>query len=176
MEPSTPILAILLGSLSALSATVASHSGQSRSELGRAVCRQFNFINAHGRLRLPGCMKALRTLEGEGHFTLPEKQSESTVRGPRCLDIVIPKPSELPLDVRQIKDMEITVVSRAEDRRIWNTLLAEEYLLGTTTFAGSQIRYLIRSAHGILGVVGFSGAALHLQARDQWVVGIMPSG
>jgi len=121
-------------------------------------------------------MKALRTLEHDGYFTLPEKQSESPVCGPRCLDIVIPKPYDLPLDVRQVKDVEITVVSRAEDRRIWNTLLAEEYLLGTTTFAGPQIRYLIRSAHGILGVVGFSGATLHLQARDQWVVGIMPSG
>ncbi len=52
---------------------------------------------------------------------------------------------------------------------IWNTLLAEEYPLRTTTFAGPQIRYLIRSAHGILGVVGFSGAALHLHDRDQWM-------
>lgn len=169
MESSTPILATLRGSLSAVSATVTSHSGQSRNDLGRAICRQFNLVTTRGKLRLSGCMKALSTLAHEGHFTLPEKQSESPVRGPRCLDIVIPKPSELPLDVRKIKDLEIAVVSGSEDRMIWNTLLAAEHPLGTTTFAGPQVRYLIQSAHGILGVVGFSGAALYLQARDQWM-------
>jgi len=61
-------------------------------------------------------MKALLTLAHEGHFILPEKGSESPVRGPRCLDSVIPKPSELPLDVRKIKDLEILVVSRGEDQ------------------------------------------------------------
>jgi len=114
-------------------------------------------------------MKALLTLEQQGHFTLPKKQSKSPVCGPRCLDTPIPKPTDLPLDVREIKEIEIVRVTHAADRAIWNTLMDAEHPLGTTTFAGHQVKYLIRSAHGILGAAGFSGAALYLKARDDWM-------
>jgi len=107
-------------------------------------------------------MKALLTLEQQGHFTLPKKQSKSPVCELRCLDAPVPKPTNLPLDVREIKKTEIVQVTHAEDRAIWNTLLDVEHALVTTIFAGHQVRYLIRSAHGIIGAVGFSGAALYL--------------
>jgi len=81
MEASFPILATFRDSLSVVSATVASYMDHSRSDLGRRVYRQFNFLDAKGELRLSGCMKALHTLECEGHFTLPEKRTESPVRG-----------------------------------------------------------------------------------------------
>jgi len=114
-------------------------------------------------------MKALLTLEQQSHFTLPEKQSNSPVCGPRCLDTPAWKPTDLPLDVREIKKIEIVQVTHAEDRAIWNTLLDAEHPLGTTTFAGHQVRYLIRSAHGLLGAVGFSGAVFYLKARQEWM-------
>ncbi len=43
---------------------------------------------------------------------------------------------------------------------------------GTTIFAGAQLRYLIKSAHGYLGAVGSCAAALYLKPRDAW----MPRG
>ena len=52
---------------------------------------------------------------------------------------------------------------------MWNTLLHFEHPQGTTTFAGCQVRYLVVSAHGVLGAVGFSAAALQLRARDAWM-------
>lgn len=44
-----------------------------------------------------------------------------------------------------------------------------EHPRGTSTFAGAQLRYLIQSAHGFLGAVGFSAAALYLKPRDAWM-------
>ena len=61
------------------------------------------------------------------------------------------------------------VVEDEVQRRLWNTLLAAEHPHGTTTFAGCQVRYLIGSAHGWLGAVGFSASALRLRARDAWM-------
>ena len=52
---------------------------------------------------------------------------------------------------------------------MWNTLLHFEHPQGTTTFAGCQVRYLVVSAHGVLGAVGFSAAALQLRAREAWM-------
>ena len=40
---------------------------------------------------------------------------------------------------------------------------------GTGSFVGHQMRYLVGSAHGWLGGVGFAASARHLKARDVWV-------
>ena len=44
-----------------------------------------------------------------------------------------------------------------------------EHPLGTTMFAGAQLKYLFRSEHGYLGAVGFASAALYLKPRDRWM-------
>lgn len=114
-------------------------------------------------------MAALRLLDREGHITLPQPQSASFVRGPRLLDTPVPKAEGVPSDLHQVRDLGIVRVAGREDRAIWNTLMAAEHPQGTTTFAGAQQRYLIESAHGILGAVGFSAAALYLAPRDAWM-------
>ncbi|MCY3628591.1 MAG: DUF4338 domain-containing protein [Bacteroidota bacterium] len=169
MDVHSPILAIFRGALPAVTETIAAHSEQSCSALGRVVCRQFNFVGTRGKLRHAGCMKALSLLEGEGHITLPANQSVSLVRGPRLLDTPVPQPTGIPSEVSKIQDLEIVQVTGSADRAIWNTVLASEHPLGTTTFAGAQLRYLFQSAHGILGAIGFSGAALYLKPREVWM-------
>ena len=169
MQAQSAILTVLRNALPSLSATVSAHQDKSRRALGRIVCAQFNFVNARGDARLSGCMKALGLLESEGHFSLPKPQTAAFVHGPRLLAEPVPKAVDVPTEVGQIKDLEVILVTNSEDRAIWNTLLDSEHPQGSTTFAGAQLRYLIRSAHGELGVVGFSSAALYLRARDEWM-------
>ena len=54
-------------------------------------------------------------------------------------------------------------------RRSWNTLIARAYRQGLTTFAGAQMRYLVGSAEGWLGALGFAAPALRLAARERWI-------
>ena len=82
----------------------------------------------------------------------------------------MPEAQGVPPDVRRIQDLEITLVRSAEDRAVWNTLMAHEHPQGVTTFAGAQLRYLVKSKHGYLGAVGFSAAALYLAPRDTWMM------
>ena len=82
----------------------------------------------------------------------------------------MPEAQGVPSDVRRIQGLEITLVRSAEDRAVWNTLMAHEHPQGVTTFAGAQLRYLVKSKHGYLGAVGFSAAALYLAPRDTWMM------
>ncbi len=75
----------------------------------------------------------------------------------------------MPPVVKQVEGLEIVLVEDAQQRALWNTLLHYEHPVGTTIFAGAQIRYLIRSAHGYLGAIGFSASALHLAPREKWM-------
>ena len=148
---------------------VAQGACESRAALGREVCAQFGFVDACGTAQLTGCLKALAVLETERRIPLPAPRLHGPRPSPRCLDAPVPAPVEVPAQVRDIEGLRLVVVEDEAQRRIWNTLLAEEHPQGTTTFVGCQLRYLIGSAHGWLGAVGLSASALHLHARDTWM-------
>lgn len=61
------------------------------------------------------------------------------------------------------------LVRSEAERRLWNELLLREHPQGEQIITGRQLRYLVRSAHGLLGALGVSASALHLEARDRWI-------
>ena len=148
---------------------VAQGAFESRAALGREVCAEFGFVDARGSAQLTGCLKALEVLETEGQIALPAPRPHGHRPSPRCLDAPVPAPVGVPGEVRDVEGLRLVVVEDEAQRRIWNTLLTTEHPHGTTTFVGCQIRYLIGSAHGWLGAVGFSASALRLRARDTWM-------
>ena len=152
-----------------LKSIVAQGACESRAALGRAVCTQFGFVDARGSAQLTGCLKALEVLETEQQIALPAPRPHGHRPAPRCLDTPVPAPVDVPAQVRDVEGLRLVVVEDEAQRQIWNTLLACEHPQGTTTFVGCQVRYLIGSAHGWLGVVGFSASALRLRARDAWM-------
>ena len=148
---------------------VAHGACESRAALGREVCAQFGFVDARGSAQLTGCLKALEVLETERAIALPAPRPHPQRPSPRCLDAPVPAPVDVPAQVRDVEGLRLVVVEDEAQRRVWNTLLACEHPQGTTTFVGCQLRYLIGSAHGWLGAVGFSASALRLRARDTWM-------
>lgn len=152
-----------------LESIVAQGACESRAALGRKVCAQFGFVDARGSAQLTGCLKALAVLETERRIALPASRPHGHRPSPRCLDAPVPAPVDVPAQVCDVEGLRLVVVEDEAQRRVWNTLLACEHPQGTTTFVGCQLRYLIGSAHGWLGAVGFSASALHLRARDTWM-------
>ena len=152
-----------------LAPIVAQGAWESRAALARAVCAQFGFVDARGTAQLTGCLKALKVLERERAIVLPAPRPHPQRPAPRRLEAPVPAPVDVPGEVRDVEGLRLVVVEDEAQRRVWNTLLAEEHPQGTTTFVGCQVRYLVGSAHGWLGAVGFSAAALRLHARDAWM-------
>lgn len=145
---------------------------KSRTRLAAWVCRRLRLRDARGRPRVSSCLKALRDLEGAGHFKLPAPiltvVSHWRTRrqaGP------VPAPKDVPEELRQIQNLHLVLVNPDEEERmrIWNELMAREHPQGKRRLVGRQLRYLVGSAHGWLGAVGFSASALYLEARDRWI-------
>ena len=145
---------------------------ESRTRLARWVCGRFQLHDVRGTPRVSSCLKALRDLEREGKLQLP----------PPVLNIVkhwrlrrhaeaVAEPKEVPTEVGQIRNLQLLLVDPqdGEQMRTWNELMVREHPQGERRLVGRQLRYLVGSAHGWLGAVGFSASALHLQARDRWI-------
>jgi hypothetical protein len=141
-----------------------------RSELAEAVCTQFGFFDARGRRQRGGCLKALRELEGTGHFSLPPQVHRRTGRGdPRRLSEPVAPPTKVPGQAGEVNGLCLVQVRTEEQMRIWNELMIREHPQGAGPLVGRQLRYLVGSEHGWLGGLGFAAAALQLADRDKWI-------
>jgi len=140
-----------------------------RTEVAKLVCKQFDFYDARNQMQLSGCVKALRTLETKGHFTLPEVQGTYGKKTPLRLENPVPVPVDVPSKVGEFKELKLVLVQTSDEMRIWNELMIEEHPLGYGPLVGRQLRYLINSEHGWLGGFGFAAPALQLSDRDNWI-------
>ena len=140
-----------------------------RAAVGRRVCAEFGFVDARGSAQLAGCLKALNTLHKAGRIALPASRRVGGAPTPQRFDAPVAAATAVPGTVEAVAGLSLERVEQGRQRRVWNTLLHFEHPQGTTTFAGCQVRYLVVSAHGVLGAVGFSASALHLRAREAWM-------
>lgn len=140
-----------------------------RSQLAEKVCDHFGFHDARGQKQLSGCLKALRRLEGAGHFVLPAARTNPSPGSPRRLSEPVPLPLDIPDRVDDLGELKLILVSSQEHMLIWTELMISEHPQGAGPLVGRQLRYLIDSSHGWLGGLGFAAAALQLADRDKWI-------
>lgn len=145
---------------------------ETRTMLARKLCERLGLRDGKGDLRLAGTLKALRELEAEGYWELPEAKPHASGKwNPRRLDRAVAHPRDLPERVEQIEGLRLIEVNSADDEhlRIWNELMLREHPLHDCRLVGRQLRYLIGSAHGWLGGIGLGSSALYLESRDKWI-------
>lgn len=140
-----------------------------RAHLAREVCRRLNLRDPKGDWQIATTAKALRDLEAQGFWKLPE----ATVPGsgkwnPTRLNHPVKAPVRVPQQLQDLQGLRLVEVTDREHLQLWNELMLGEHPLGDCRLVGRQLRYLIASEHGWLGGIGFGSAALYLESRDRW--------
>lgn len=143
----------------------------SRTQLSDELCVQFNFFAPNGDKQSASCLKALRKLEQQGEFLLPTSptRKRGQPNGQRRLDKPVSLPTPLPEEAGKIEQLKLIQVKTELQIRTWNELMVRDHPQGERPLVGRQVRYLVKSAQGYLGGIGFSSGALHLEARDRWI-------
>jgi hypothetical protein len=140
-----------------------------RTALADRVCAEFGFVDARGRAQRAGCLKALRALERDGQIVLPAPRTAPGRPRARRMKQPVPPPQAVPAEISEVIDLDLVLVEDDTHRALWNELMAGEHPRGAGPLVGCQLRYLIGSAHGWLGAIGFAAAALALSPRDHWI-------
>ena len=141
----------------------------SRSAIAQQVCERLELLNARGKPQRAGGLKALRELERAGHFVLPTPRRCPKRGSPRRLAGPVDPPRDVPARAGEVKDLVLIKVETEAQVRLWNELMLGEHPRGAGPLVGVQVRYLIGSAHGWLGGLGFGASALQLKDRDRWI-------
>jgi hypothetical protein len=141
-----------------------------RSEIARRVCRALDWTNARGEPKLMSARVGLLRLHRVGVIELPEPtrgngNGQPLKHGPQHW------PDEHPLGgtVAALSGIRLSPVADQPTSRLWNGLVDRYHYLGYTPLPGAQLRYLIESDQGCLGVLGFGAAAWKVAARDRWI-------
>ena len=173
MEIQNQVSRILRGNLARLRDVLDGAVSQDVGSLGQVadrVCEAFDFRDGRGRWQRASCCRALSDLQAAGHVSLPAGQPARGVGGrARVLPHPVAPAVDVPGTVDEVGGLTLVLVETGEQRRVWNTLMAHEHPRGAGPFVGPQLRYLVGSAHGWLGGVGFAASARRLRARDAWV-------
>lgn len=151
---------------------LAGNKDGTRTGLAREMCERLGLRDGKGAWQMASALKALRDLEAEGRWKLPAALSRGGGQWvPRQLGHAVPKAKGVPQRAEWIEGLELIEVRSEDDERfrIWNELMLREHPLQDCRLVGRQLRYLIGSAHGWLGGIGFGSSALYLQSRDQWI-------
>lgn len=142
----------------------------SQGKLADRVCEAFAFRDGRGRWQRASCRQALSVLQRAGHIALPAPRRPGVGgHAPRLLAQPVAAAEAVPDAVESVRELALVRVDSDAQRRIWNTLMALEHPRGAGPFVGPQLRYLVGSAHGWLGAVGFAASARRLAARDAFI-------
>ena len=149
--------------------SAAIHGIESVGRIADRVCEAFDFRDSRGRWQRASCRQALADLQAAGQVALPAPQRRGAPRTARVLVQPVAPARAVPDEVGRIEDLELMLVESDAQRLIWNTLMHHEHPRGAGPWVGPQLRYLVGSAHGWLGGVGFAASARRLKARDAWI-------
>ena len=144
----------------------------SNNALAREVCAHLAWYSPNGRPALSSAKVALRKLHRRGLLNLPaSKRRCKPTHRLRGSGQSLPPLGRVPGRVDQVQDLSLSLISGPDDphHELWNDLIIAQHPCGDAPLVGPQLRYLIGSAHGWLGALGFGPAAFVLGARDQWV-------
>ncbi len=146
------------------------HPDWGRSRISVAVCERWNWRRPDGQLKDIACRELLRKLETHGLVILPPRQSSGPKNLAIIADVEVDR-SVIDLPLCAVKPIElVNARSCSEDEKLFNYLLKTYHYLSFSRPVGQNMKYLIRSADGVvLGCLLFGAAAWKCEDRDRFI-------
>jgi len=146
------------------------HGHWGRSRLSVAVCEQWNWRRPDGQVKDIACRELLRKLETYGLLILPPRRSMGPKKLPVIADMEIDR-GVINCSLSSVQPIGlVNARSCSEDERLFNYLLKNYHYLSFSRPVGQNMKYLIRSADGVvLGCLLFGSAAWKCEDRDRFI-------
>lgn len=146
------------------------HPHWGRSRVSVTMCEQWNWRRPDGQLKDIACRELLRKLETRGLLILPPRQSSGPKKLPVIADMEVDR-HVINCSLSAVRPVElVNARSCSEDEGLFNYLLKTYHYLSFSRPVGQNMKYLIRSADGVvLGGLLFGAAAWKCEGRDRFI-------
>jgi len=165
---------------------IAANPNDTRSELGRKICRSFGFYTSTGKARTSTIIDILKRMDMDNLIRLPKVTSFKSFKSYRK-KVVMPSPLLYQREHRiyrpkDIEPLAFFPIKTPDQQQLWNYMMTRYHYLKNPKLFGPQLRYLIWGGKGrsvserpeanhsiLLGAIGFSNAAWRLASRDAFI-------
>jgi hypothetical protein len=149
---------------------ITSQPAACRREIATWTCERLGWRTPGGKLKEMSCRVALLKLVAHGLIRLPAPRRGNWNRKPFEPEhtIVVPE-GNLICAAGSLSGLCLQRVKTPADSRLWNEAVSRFHYLGYKRLPGAQMRYLLHSKLGLLGVLGFGASAWKAAPRDRWI-------
>jgi hypothetical protein len=154
-----------------IDAVQVSEPGICRAEIARRLCARLEWRSPGGQLQAMSARVALLRLAARGLVRLPPPRGRNgNGRAQRLAALAAEEPA-CPVGgtVGELRGLRLAPVQSPAESARWNAAVSRYHYLGYKPLAGAQLRYLVQSDAGLLGVLGFGAAAWKVAVRDRWI-------
>lgn len=147
------------------------HPQWHRTRLSVELCRQWNWIDATGRLKDMACRTLLLKLHRRGSISLPPRVGPSTNhRRSKSFQPLKHDTTPIECSLKLIQPIRLICADNGPTAALWQTLLTLYHYLGFTTKVGRNISYLaIDRYERPVGCLLFGAAAWKTAPRDRFI-------
>lgn len=148
---------------------IARYPHESRFFLSKELCHLWNWAQANGTPKDMVCRGLMLMLDREGLITLPPKKRDLPWLVREKAD-----PPDISVDVSPLvgplsalAPLDLSMVRRTPDERLYQSLIRRYHYLGYTRPVGEHLEYIAFSGGRPIACIGFSSAPRHIGARDR---------
>lgn len=141
-----------------------------RSEISRAICEDWAWVQPNGRFKEYAARDLLLRLEEKGLIELPARlRPKNNGKHDDFLYVppgFFPIPLEGPLS--RYGELSLKTVTPAESY-LWDYLLHHYHYLGRPTLVGEHVRHIAYLCGHVVACLGWASAAFKVSSRDRFI-------
>jgi hypothetical protein len=144
-----------------------------RSVISRQVCKALNWYSENGKPKEWICREFLLKLEKDGKILLPQRKLcwlKKSFKKKKFQRVIFKEPAKiLAGNLGDFNKPLFKKVNNPEENTFWEYLVAKYHYLGYKGVMGRFLKYLVYLDEIPIAALGWTGAALRVTVRDNWI-------
>lgn len=149
------------------------HKNCTRRKISELVCEMLSWKQPNNRLKDRACRDALLRMHRKGIIKLPPPCRQYFPKNYKPAEIYKNrfkiKKKILSGDISDYHNLNLLLVNRTENEKLWNFLIDKYHYIGYKTPVGRYLKYLVHLDSNLVGCISFADAVLKLNLRDKWL-------
>jgi hypothetical protein len=153
-----------------IQATVNDHWDKGRTQISKALCQKWNWLQPNGRLKDMACRELLLTLKRKGFISLPPGYHNGNNKA-RNRSIPVVEITKTPLQGKpsQFSPVQLQLVRNTSLEPLYNSLIQQHHYLGYRQIVGNHLKYMAFIDEQPVACLGWGSAAWSVKSRESFI-------
>jgi hypothetical protein len=152
-----------------IKALISKHYERGRSQISRALCEVWQWIQSNGNLKECAARDLLLRLEEQGFIELPPRlRPKNNLKKKSFKQVPLFLKEQIDGSAGE-HDTPYIQITNSQNRYLWDYLVHHHHYLGLPKLVGEHIRHLVFIDGQVVACLAWASAAWKVKARDRFI-------